>query len=30
MAPTLAQVLGVRPTEELDGRVLAQALRKRW
>jgi arylsulfatase A-like enzyme len=30
MAPTLAQVLGVRPTEELDGRVLTQALRKRW
>lgn len=30
MAPTLAQVLGVRPTEELDGRVLSQALRKRW
>jgi predicted AlkP superfamily pyrophosphatase or phosphodiesterase len=30
MAPTLAQVLRVRPTEELDGRVLMQALRKRW
>jgi predicted AlkP superfamily pyrophosphatase or phosphodiesterase len=30
MAPTLAQVLGVRPTEELDGRVLTQALKKRW
>ena len=29
MAPTLAQVLNVRPTEELDGRVLAQALRRR-
>jgi predicted AlkP superfamily pyrophosphatase or phosphodiesterase len=29
MAPTLAQVLNVRPTEELDGRVLSQALRKR-
>ncbi len=29
MAPTLAQVLNVRPTEELDGRVLTQALRKR-
>lgn len=29
MAPTLAQVLGVKPTEELDGRVLSQALRKR-
>jgi arylsulfatase A-like enzyme len=28
MAPTLAEVLGVRPTEELDGRVLSQALRK--
>jgi predicted AlkP superfamily pyrophosphatase or phosphodiesterase len=30
MGPTLAQVLNVRPTEELDGRVLTQALRKRW
>jgi arylsulfatase A-like enzyme len=30
MAPTLAQVLGVRPTDELDGRVLTQALRKGW
>jgi predicted AlkP superfamily pyrophosphatase or phosphodiesterase len=30
MAPTLAQVLNVRPTEELDGRVLTQALRTRW
>jgi arylsulfatase A-like enzyme len=30
MAPTLAQILGVRPTEELDGRVLTQALRKGW
>jgi arylsulfatase A-like enzyme len=29
MAPTLAQVLNVRPTEELDGRVLTQAIRKR-
>jgi predicted AlkP superfamily pyrophosphatase or phosphodiesterase len=29
MAPTLAQILNVRPTEELDGRVLTQALRKR-
>jgi arylsulfatase A-like enzyme len=28
MAPTLAQVLGVRPTEDLDGRVLREALRK--
>jgi hypothetical protein len=30
MAPTVAQVLGVRPTEPLDGRVLSNALRKRW
>jgi predicted AlkP superfamily pyrophosphatase or phosphodiesterase len=29
IAPTLAQVLGVRPTEELDGRVMGQALRNR-
>jgi arylsulfatase A-like enzyme len=28
MAPTLAQILNVRPTEELDGRVLSQALKK--
>ncbi|MDQ3996461.1 MAG: alkaline phosphatase family protein [Gemmatimonadota bacterium] len=28
MAPTLAHVLNVRPTEELNGRVLSQALRK--
>jgi hypothetical protein len=28
MAPTLAQILNVRPTEELDGRVLTQALKK--
>jgi predicted AlkP superfamily pyrophosphatase or phosphodiesterase len=27
IAPTLARVLGVRPTEPLDGRVLTQALR---
>ena len=26
MAPTLAQVVGVRPTERLDGRVLESAL----
>jgi hypothetical protein len=30
MAPTLAQILNVRPTEELDGHVLTQALRKSW
>jgi predicted AlkP superfamily pyrophosphatase or phosphodiesterase len=29
MAPTLAQILNVRPTEELDGRVLTAALRRR-
>jgi hypothetical protein len=29
MAPTLAKILGVPPTEELDGRVLTQALRTR-
>jgi hypothetical protein len=28
MGPTLAYVLGVRPTDELDGRVLSQALRR--
>jgi predicted AlkP superfamily pyrophosphatase or phosphodiesterase len=28
MAPTLAEVLGVRPAEELDGRALTQALKK--
>jgi arylsulfatase A-like enzyme len=28
MAPTLAQILNVRPTEQLDGRVLTQALRR--
>jgi hypothetical protein len=27
LAPTLAQVLGVRPTERVDGRVLREALR---
>jgi arylsulfatase A-like enzyme len=27
MAPTLARVLDVRPTERLDGRVLTEALR---
>lgn len=27
LAPTLARVVGVRPTERLDGRVLVQALR---
>lgn len=27
MAPTLAEILGVRPTEALDGRVLRQALK---
>ena len=30
IAPTLARVLHVRPTEELDGRVLTQALRRSW
>jgi predicted AlkP superfamily pyrophosphatase or phosphodiesterase len=29
MAPTLAKILGVPPTEELEGRVLTQALRTR-
>jgi predicted AlkP superfamily pyrophosphatase or phosphodiesterase len=28
MGPTLAYVLGVRPTEELDGRVLTRALKR--
>lgn len=28
MAPTLAEVLGISPTETLDGRVLRQALRR--
>ncbi|MFN2567472.1 MAG: hypothetical protein ABR499_20950, partial [Gemmatimonadaceae bacterium] len=28
IAPTLAYILGVRPTEELDGRVLTQALKR--
>jgi predicted AlkP superfamily pyrophosphatase or phosphodiesterase len=30
IAPTLAHVLDVRPTEGLDGRVLERALRRRW
>jgi arylsulfatase A-like enzyme len=30
MAPTLAQILGVTPTEQLDGRVLERALKRRW
>ena len=29
MAPTLAEVLDVRPAEQLDGRVLTQALLKK-
>ena len=29
MAPTLAALLGIPPTEQVDGRVLTEAIRRR-